>query len=93
MLDWHGSCEAGGNPLKEFDMTTATAPATTEWKNLLGVCACLGEDFGFNPLWLRIAFAVALLWNPTAVIVAYVTLGLIVLASRLIAPNRRAANG
>lgn len=73
-------------------MTVAAAPAASpEWKNIFGVCACIAEDFGFNALWLRLVFAVALLWNPTAVIAAYAVLGVIVLVSRLIAPDRRRA--
>jgi phage shock protein PspC (stress-responsive transcriptional regulator) len=51
---------------------------------LLGVCQAIGDDFGFNPIFLRIAFAVSLLWNPTAVIVSYLALGVVVLLSRLI---------
>ena len=70
-------------------MTATVTPPVRDWKNLLGVCACLGEDFGFNPIWLRIAFGAALIWSPVAVIGAYLGLGVIVLASRLIFPNRR----
>ena len=60
-------------------------------ETLLGVCAGLGEDFGFNPLWLRIVLAVGLLWNPEAVVLAYLGLGALVLFSRLLAPNPRRA--
>ena len=73
-------------------MTATATPSTTNWQNLFGVCACLGEDFGFNPIYLRIAFGAALIWSPFAVIGAYFGLGAIVLASRLIVPNRRRAN-
>lgn len=59
------------------------------WDNLFGVCACLGEDFGFDPIWLRLALAVALIADPVAVIAAYFALGAVVLASRLALPNRR----
>ena len=60
-------------------------------ETLLGVCAGLGEDFGFNPVWLRIVLAVGLLWNPTAIVGTYVALGAVVLFSRLVCPNPRAA--
>lgn len=73
-------------------MTTAahTVPADkNEWKNMFGVCACIAEDFGFNPLWLRLAFALPLIWMPLQVIIAYFALGVIVLSSRLIFPNRK----
>jgi phage shock protein PspC (stress-responsive transcriptional regulator) len=54
---------------------------------LFGVCEALGEDFGINPTWLRIAFAAPLMWNPAVVIAAYAATGVVVLASRLLAPN------
>lgn len=57
---------------------------------ILGVCEAVGEDLGFNPIWLRIAFAATLLWNPVAVISAYLGLGVFVLGSRLIAPRPKA---
>ncbi len=57
----------------------------------LGVCAAIGEDFGFNPLLLRIAFAGFLFFNPMAAVGSYLALGIVVLASRLIAPNPRVA--
>jgi len=57
----------------------------------LGICEGLGEDFGINPLWLRLGFAVSLLWNPIAVVAAYLGAGVVVLLSRLIAPNPRRA--
>jgi phage shock protein C len=60
---------------------------------ILGVCEAVGEDLGFNPIWLRIAFAATLLWNPVAVISAYLGLGVFVLGSRLIAPRPKAKPG
>jgi phage shock protein C len=56
---------------------------------ILGVCQGLGEDLGFNPLWLRIAFAVLLYLNPVGAIAGYFGLGAVVLISRLLVPNRR----
>ena len=57
----------------------------------LGVCEGLGQDFGINSNWLRLAFAVSLLWNPTAVIGAYLAAGLVVAAARLIVREPRPA--
>jgi phage shock protein PspC (stress-responsive transcriptional regulator) len=54
---------------------------------VFGVCEALGEDFGFNPLFLRVAFALGLLWNPLVMIYAYLGLAAVVLLSRLLAPN------
>jgi phage shock protein C len=58
---------------------------------LLGICQGIGDDFGFNPLWLRILFAAGLIWNPVYDISAYLALGAIVLVSRLIVRNPRPA--
>ncbi len=69
---------------------TITAPAAPR-DNLFGVCAALGEDFGFNPLWLRLGFAVALLFSLEKVLLTYAALGVLVLVSRLLFPNRARA--
>lgn len=63
----------------------------TFWREdtLFGVCEALGEDFRFNPLFLRAALAIGLLWAPLTMIYAYLGLAAIVLVSRLIAPNPR----
>lgn len=71
------------------DHHTTTAPAPSD--NLFGICAALGEDFGFNPMWLRMAFAVALLFDLEKVLVTYAALGVLVLVSRLLFPNRTVA--
>ena len=63
----------------------------TREDTLLGVCAALGEDFGFNPTWLRVVFASLLLWNPTVVLSTYFGLFALVVASRLVFPNARRA--
>ena len=55
----------------------------------LGVCQALGEDFGFNPLWLRIAFALPVIYAPMLTIEIYLGLGIVVLISRLLAPRPR----
>lgn len=74
---------------------TTTPAATSDqeqpWENLFGVCAAIGEDLGFNPLWLRIALGVSVLFNPVAAAVVYIWMGLAVLASRTLFPKRRTA--
>lgn len=69
-------------------MQTAVEPVTNHKDNLFGVCAALGEDFGFNPIWLRLALGVGLLFAFEAVIAGYFAVGAIVLVSRLLVPNR-----
>ncbi len=54
---------------------------------ILGVCEGIGEDFGFNPMLIRVPLAAAVLWSPQGAVVAYLALGLVVLASRLLFPK------
>ena len=56
-----------------------------------GVCEGLGEDLGFNPLYLRMALPVPLFFFPAETIGAYVAAGIVVLLTRLLFPNPRAA--
>jgi phage shock protein C len=56
---------------------------------IFGVCEAIGEDFGFNPILLRVPFAASVLWNPLIAIGAYLALGGIVLLSRLLFPNAK----
>ena len=76
-------------------MTATTLPtlppvASLPWRNdtLLGVCEGLGRDLGIHPNLLRIAFACTFYFSPFAVIATYLTLGLIVAASRWAFPDR-----
>src|SRR5947208_13080584 len=57
---------------------------------ILGVCEAIGEDFGFNPIFLRVPFAAAVLYSIPLAIGAYLTLGVVVLASRLVFPKAKA---
>jgi phage shock protein PspC (stress-responsive transcriptional regulator) len=56
---------------------------------IFGVCEGIGEDFGFNPLFLRVPFAASVLWSPVWAVAAYFALGAVVLASRLLFPKKR----
>ncbi len=58
---------------------------------IFGVCEGIGEDFGFNPIFLRIPFAASMLVSPVWGIGAYLALGLFVLASRLLFPKIKAS--
>lgn len=57
--------------------------------NLTGICHALGEDFGFNPLWIRLVLAAAFVLQPVGVIATYFALGGLVLISRLVFPDVR----
>lgn len=58
---------------------------------IFGVCEGLGEDLGFNPNFLRVPLGVGIIFAPLWVIGIYAALGVVVLASRLLFPDRRAA--
>ena len=53
---------------------------------ILGVCEAIGEDFGFNPLWLRLLFALLFYLNPLLVSGTYLALGAGVALSRWLYP-------
>jgi phage shock protein PspC (stress-responsive transcriptional regulator) len=56
---------------------------------ILGVCEAIGEDFGFNPVFLRVLFAASVLVSPTGAIATYFALGAVVLVSRLVFPRAK----
>ncbi|MFL6784184.1 MAG: PspC domain-containing protein [Sphingomicrobium sp.] len=58
---------------------------------IFGVCEGLGEDFVFNPVFLRIPLAGIVIWSPLIAIGTYFALGAVVLVSRLIFPRPKTA--
>lgn len=70
---------------------TATPNLFLRNDTLLGVCQGLGEEFGFNPTWLRIVLAAGVLWNPLAMIGTYLALGAVFAVARWIYPVPTAA--
>jgi phage shock protein C len=54
---------------------------------ILGVCEAIGEDFGFNPILLRIPLAASVIVSPMIAFGVYFALGAAVLASRLLFPR------
>jgi phage shock protein C len=52
----------------------------------LGVCEAIGQDFGFSPNWLRIAFAPLIIMSPLTAMGAYLALGCVVALSRWLFP-------
>ena len=53
---------------------------------ILGVCEAIGQDFGFNPLYLRLAFAAAFFLNPLMAAGTYLALGAGVALARWLYP-------
>ena len=66
-------------------------PVTLRAHTILGVCEAIGEDFGFNPIWLRVPLAASVLLSPMMAIGAYFALGGVVLLSRLLFPRPKTA--
>ena len=56
---------------------------------ILGACEAVGEDFGFNPVLLRIPFAAMVLYSAVWAIGAYFALGAVVLVSRFFFPKSK----
>jgi phage shock protein PspC (stress-responsive transcriptional regulator) len=72
-------------------MQSTQPPLWARDHTLFGVCEGLGEDFGFNPLFLRVPLAVFLLVNPVAVFAAYAGGAVLVAFTRFVVPNPRQA--
>ena len=75
---------------KELNMTNQT-PLPMRNDTILGVCEAIGQDFGFNPIWLRLAFVGTIFVAPAAGMATYLGLGLVVAATRYFAPNQPAS--
>lgn len=71
-------------------MKTKTAkPTPLPLRNdtILGVCEAIGQDFGFNPLWLRLAFIAPLFFQPVYTVSGYFLLGALMAATRYFYPR------
>ena len=69
--------------------TESNVPLPLRSYTLLGVCEAIGEDFGFNANYLRVPLGAVVVFNIWAAVGAYLALGLVVLASRLLFPDRK----
>ncbi|HJR83368.1 MAG TPA: PspC domain-containing protein [Sphingomicrobium sp.] len=56
--------------------------------SLFGVCQAIGEDFGFNPFFLRLGFLGLGFFSIPATVSAYALLGIGVAASRWLFPAK-----
>ncbi len=56
---------------------------------IFGVCEGLGQDLGINPNFLRVPLGATIIFAPLWVIGIYAALGVVVLASRLLFPDRK----
>lgn len=72
-------------------MTMNQTPLPLRHDTILGVCESIGQDFGFNPLYLRLAFIAPLFFAPVATVAGYAGLGLLVGATRLVFRDKPAS--
>ena len=66
---------------------TKATPLPLRNDTILGVCEAIGQDFGFNALWLRLLFIAPLFVQPMLTVGVYLALGLVVAASRYAFPR------
>ena len=85
----HGAMPAA--KAKDRKMQNETTNLFRRRDTFFGTCEAVGQDFGFNPLYLRLAFIAPLFFFPVQTFAAYFALGGIVYASRLFYPNKTAA--
>ena len=74
---------------KKDQPMTSTPPLPLRNDTILGVCEAIGRDFGFNPIWLRLAFIAPLFFAPSLTIAAYFGLGLLVGAVNYFSPDKQ----
>ena len=72
-------------------MESAQPSVLTRDDTFFGVCEAIGEDFGLNPIWLRLGFALALFFNPLAAVGGYAAAGIVVAVTRWIVREPRVA--
>ncbi len=74
-------------PIMDAQINTVTLPMRSH--TILGACEAIGEDFGFNPVLLRVPFSAIVLYSPLVAVGAYLVLAAVVLGSRLLFPAPR----
>jgi hypothetical protein len=60
---------------------------SNEPDSLFGICQAAGEDLHINPFFLRVGLIGVLFFNPALMLAAYLGLGLVVGASRVLFPK------
>src|SRR5437870_4867094 len=94
--NWHGSCSAVhtnvGQWSEQMEAQVNQVALPLRSHTILGICEAIGEDFGFNPVLLRVPLAAMVIWSPMIAIGSYFGLGIAVLASRLIFPKARSVS-
>ena len=60
---------------KDKKMANETSNLFNRRDTFFGICEAVGQDFGFNPLWLRLAFVAPLFFFPVQTFIGYFALG------------------
>ncbi len=58
--------------------------APNQPENLLGICHAIGQTFGFNPIYLRVALLAVVMVNAEVALGAYAICGVAVMAARMV---------
>ena len=64
-------------------MSNQTAPAESPRDNLFGICHSLGETFGFNPIYPRVALLGAVMLDAEMALITYFSAGIAVMIAKL----------
>ncbi len=72
-------------------MDANATPLPLRNDTILGVCEAIGQDFGFNANWLRLAFIAPIFFAPVAAVGTYLGLGVVVAATRLLVKDKPAS--
>lgn len=67
-------------------MQSAQPSLFTREDTIFGACEGIGEDFGFNPQYLRAGLAAMLFWSPVAALATYAAIALAVFIARWLYP-------
>lgn len=78
-------------PAPQIDPHSRTTPLLLRNDTMLGVCTGLGQEFGFNPNYLRVLIASLFLVSFKLAIGIYLALGLALTVGWLLFPSRRQA--
>ena len=70
-------------------MASAQVSVFARDDTIFGVCEALGQDFGFDPVLLRLLFALGIFLNPAATAAAYAAGAALVALSRWLVPEPR----
>jgi phage shock protein PspC (stress-responsive transcriptional regulator) len=87
LSEGHGFAREFTMQAQDNSVEQGYTPLPLRAHTILGVCEAIGEDFGFNPTFLRVPLAAMVIVNPLWAFGAYFALGGVVMLSRLLFPR------